>query len=85
MPLPSWALRAEGDLQNGCGLSLVGDSGELGSIHASPPSACACPFPPQMQETALDKHRRAAGAAARARGPGEHIKASRGSGVSTSA
>lgn len=39
----------------GCGLSLVGDSGELGSIHASPSRAYASfPFLIQMQETALD-------------------------------
>jgi len=60
----------------GCGLSLVRDSGELGSIQASTFSAYSSfPFPIQMQETALDKHRRAASAAAQVRGLRQHIKA----------
>lgn len=63
----------------GCGLSLVRDS-EPGSIHASPLSACVSfPVPVQTQETALDTHRRAASAAAQARGLREHIKAGWGS------
>lgn len=70
-----WAVGAEGDLQGdtvGCGLSLGRDLGEQGSIRASPCSAAASL--PDL-EPALGNHCGAASAAAQARGPREHIKA----------